>query len=583
MGWEAWLTFATIAVALFVMARDLASPVVTILGALLLLLVAGILEPGEALAGFANPAPFTVAALYVLARAVDKTGALQPLVAVALTGRGSRRMALLRLLVPSAAASAFLNNTPIVAMLAPQIATWAERHGVSPSRFLMPLSFAVILGGVVTTIGTSTNLVVSGLLEARGLPPFALFEMTRLGLPVAAIGIAAVVLLAPWVLPDRRSARSEAQTGSKEFLVGMVVVAGGPLDGRSVAAGGLRHLQGVFLVEIEREGEVIAPVAPDAILRGGDRLRFAGRADLVVDLQRTRGLVSSEAPFLDGLDAPGHTFFEAVIGEGSPLAGKTLREARFRGRYQAAVVAIHRAGQRVQAKLGEVPLAPGDSLLLLADPGFRERWRDRGDFLLVAHQGGDPPASTRKAPLVGAIGLAVVVVAGGGWLPILEASLLAAAALVALRVLTPGEARDSVQLDVVLVVAASLGLGVAIERSGLADALADSMVVAFDAYGRVGVLLGVVLGTMALTELITNNAAAAVVFPIAFSAAERVGADPRTFAVAVAVAASASFLTPIGYQTNTMVYAAGGYRFGDYARLGAPLSILVVIALLVAV
>jgi di/tricarboxylate transporter len=575
MEWQGWLTLAVVTATFFALAREWIAPVVALLGALLLLLVSGVLTPQEALAGFANPAPFTVAALYVLARAVEQTGALQPLVALALAGTAGSRARLARLLIPSAAASAFLNNTPIVAMLTPEIAAWSERHGVSPSRFLMPLSFAVILGGVVTTIGTSTNLVVSGLLEARGMPPLGLFEISTLGLPVALVGIALIVLLAPRLLPERRGLREEVRAGAREFLVGMDVVTGGPLDGRTVAEAGLRGLQGVFLIGIERDGVHILPVAPETSLHGGDRLRFAGRVELVIDLQRTRGLVSAERPVLAGLDGAEHTFFEAVIGEGSPLVGRTLRALEFRSHYQAAVVAIHRAGARVEEKLGRVELMPGDTLLLLGDPAFAERWRDRGDFLLVVRVGGSAPAMSRMAPWVGAIVLGVVVAAGAGWLPILEAALLGAAALVLMRVLTPGQARDAVQLDVVLLVAASLGLGAAVERSGLADALASLLATGLDGWGPTGVLLGVVLATMALTEVITNNAAAAVVFPIAVAAADRIGADPRAFAIAVAIAASASFLTPIGYQTNTMVYGAGGYRFGDYARLGAPLSLVV--------
>jgi di/tricarboxylate transporter len=575
MVWEAWFTLAVVAGMLAALAFDLLAPVIAILSTLLVLLLVGILTPQQALSGFSNSAPFTVAALYVLARAAEKTGILLPLVQAALGGAAGVRGRLLRLLVPAAGASAFLNNTPIVAMLSPLVANWADRNGVSPSRYLMPLSFAVILGGVGTTIGTSTNLVVSGLMEADGFGPMGLFEITRLGLPAALAGIAIMIVLAPILIVERKSPRRELSEAEREFLVSMVVAPSGPLDGRSVEAGGLRHLQGVFLVDIERDGERIGPVAPHTVLRGGDRLTFVGRADLIVDLQRARGLESMEQQHLEGLDSPAHTFFEAVVGKASPLVGTTLREIRFRERYQAAVIAIHRAGERVQAKFGGVELQIGDTLLLLADPGFQERWRDRSDFLLISRLGGDPPAATRKAWIVGVVAAAIVLAAGGGLLPIFQASLIGAGVLVALRVLTPGEARNSVDLDVVLIVAASLGIGVAIEESGLASELGALLVGAFSGLGRTGVVLGVAVATVVLTEVVTNNAAAAVVFPIAMAAAADFGADPRPFALVVAVAASCSFLTPIGYQTNTMVYGPGGYRFGDYARFGFPLTIVV--------
>ncbi|GIW56816.1 MAG: hypothetical protein KatS3mg082_3220 [Nitrospiraceae bacterium] len=275
---------------------------------------------------------------------------------------------------------------------------------------------------------------------------------------------------------------------------------------------------------------------------------------------------TAEAPHLAGFDSPRHTFFEAVIGETSPLVGKTLKEAGFRGRYGGAVVAIHRAGERVRAKLGSVRLRAGDTLLVLADPGFRDRWYDTRDFLLVSRLGGSPPVSTRQAWIVGAVGLAIVGLAGTGTWPVLQAALAGALVLVAAGVLTPGEARAAVDLDVVVLIAASFGLAAAIETIGARRRPG----------GPAATLLALVLATVALTELVTNNAAAALVFPVAVHAAREVGADPRAFALAVAVAASASFLTPIGYQTNTMVYGPGGYRFGDFARLGLPVTAAVV-------
>ncbi len=583
MSGEAWFTLLILGVTVFLLVRDVVAPAAAILGAVIVLLVGGIISPAQAFSGFSNSAPITVAALYVLARAVEKTGGLQPILAATLgDGRGTRT-SLARLLFPTATASAFLNNTPIVATLAPQVTEWAERRGLSPSRFLMPLSFAAILGGVVTVIGTSTNLVVSGLLEAHGEPPMGMFEITRVGLPVMVVGVFWLVLMSSTLLKERRAPRRELTEGIREFVVSMRVVTGGPLDGLAVAAGGLRHLKGVFLVEIERGGELIAPVAPTAVLRGGDRLTFVGRADLIVDLQSTRGIVSTEEEHLAQFDTVRHTFFEAVVGPSSPLVGQTLRDVKFRGRYQAAVVGIHRAGARVKAKFGDVRLKTGDTLLLLTDPGFRDRWRDRRDFLLVARLGGTPPAVTRKAWIVWVTVLGIVFGAGSGLIPVLHASLVAAIALVAFKVLAPGEARDAIDLDVILVIAGSFGLAAAMEVSGLAQRLAALTIGTFSGLGPTGVFLGVILATVALTELVTNNAAAVLVFPLAVATAAAMGLDVRPFAIGIAVVASASFLTPIGYQTNTMVYGPGGYRFGDYAKLGGVLTLLVVVVAVVLV
>jgi di/tricarboxylate transporter len=573
VGWQAWLTLAVVAAVVVTLVRGKAPPALAMIAGVVALLLPGILTPAEAFAGLSNPAPITIAALFVIAGGIEATGALQPLVRTILGDGGADRGALARLASIVASASAGMNNTPIVAMLSPQVAGWARREGRSPSRFLMPLSFAAILGGLVTVIGTSTNVVVSGLLESVGMAPLGMFEITPVGLPIAIAGLVVLVLGAPALLPDRLTPRARAGQEAREFVVHMHVERGGPLDGAAVEDGGLRHLRGLFLAGLERDGEWSGPVAPTTRLRGGDLLAFVGVSEAVLDLQRIRGLASAEARhFLDFTDA-GHTFFEAVVGGASPLLGSTLRDAGFRDRYQAAVIALHRAGQRVHGKLGDLTPRVGDTLLLLADSGLRDRWKDRSDFLVISRLGGPSPAASRKAPLAVAITLAVLIAAGTDVVPLLHAALAGAGAMLLLRVLTPAQARGALSLDVLVIVAAGFGLGAGVERSGLAG-VAAALLAPIGAAGAAWALGAVVLLTLALTELITNTAAAILVFPIAIAVAQDVGASPRAFAIAVALAASCSFLTPIGYQTNTMVYGPGGYRFSDYARLGAPLTAL---------
>jgi di/tricarboxylate transporter len=413
------------------------------------------------------------------------------------------------------------------------------------------------------------------------MAPLGMFELTRAGLPVAVLGLVVLIALAPRLLPDRRPARAALHDDLREFVIHCTVVPGGPLDGQTVEGGGLRHLQGVFLVEVGRGGESIAAPSPAAVLRGGDRLAFAGRVDTVRDLQNMRGLVAAEHNHGEGYDSADHTFFEAVVSAASPLVGKTLRQAEFRERYQAAVLAIHRAGQRVNAKLGTVPLREGDTLLLLSDDGFASRWRDRSDFLLVSRLGGAPPSSSRQALFVGLVTFGLVVVAGLGLIPIMQAALIAAMALVVARVLSPAQARAAVDLDVLVVIAASFGLGAAIEGSGLAALLGRGVVGGTAGLGPVAVLAAVTIATMILTELITNNAAAVLLFPVAMATASQLHLNPRAFAVAVTIAASTSFVTPIGYQTNTMVYGMGGYRFGDFVRLGLPVTLVSLAAIVI--
>ncbi len=578
MSADAWVTLAVLLVTLVLLAVSRLPPSGIVLAATVSLLVLGVIDTAEAFAGFSNPAPLTVAALYVVARAAQTTGLLSP-VTSRLLGDRTGRSALTRLAVPTAGASAFLNNTPVVAMLIPDVLAWARRQRTSASRLLMPMSYATILGGTVTVLGTSTTLVVSGLLEARGEEPFGVFEVTSVGGPVALVGVVVLVLVCSRLVPDRLTVPEQAEANAREYVVSMEVVPSGPLEGATVAGARLRDLEGVYLVELERDGESITPPNPDVVLHGGDVLTFAGQVDEIVDLQRMRGLRSAEQEHVLEMDRPGHTFFEAVIGRSSVLSGQTLKETRFRSRYQAAVVAIHRDGHRVDAKLGDVRLRPTDTLLVLARPGFAQRWRANSDFLVVAHVGGDPPGATRRAPIVGIVALGIVATAAIGILPILQAALLGAGALVVARVLTYSEARDAIDLDVIVLIAAAFGLGAALETSGLALVIAEGFTDVFSGWGEVGIVLGIVLATVLLTEIVTNNAAAVVVLPIALSIAGPAGLDGRAIAIAVAIAASASFLSPIGYQTNTMVYGPGGYRFTDYLRTGWPLTLSVVVVI----
>jgi di/tricarboxylate transporter len=577
VDFEAWFTLGVVLAMLFVLSREVIPPAAVVLAAVVILLVSGVIDEEQAFAGFSNSAPLTVAALYVLARGVEKTGLLGSMVGRLLGGsRSVNRGALLRLLVPTAGSSAFLNNTPLVQMLIPEVTRWAAQRGISPSKLLLPLSYAAILGGTLTVVGTSTNLVVSGLLEQSGERPLGIFEITPVGAAVAFVGLTLVILLAGVLIPDRHSPDEGLREGVREFSFQMEVKPGGKLDGVTVAAGDLRHLQGVYLAEIQRPGVVIAPVEPDRTLHGGDRLIFVGRADLVIDLQRRPGLVSVESEHLVGIDSPQHTFYEAVVSPTGGLAGRTLEQADFRRRFAAVVVAIHRAGERVRAKLGQEQLRPGDTLLVLADRDFRDRWRESRDFLLVARLGGPSPSASSKAPFVGALAAGIVVLAALEILPILQGALIAAGALIAGRVLSFGEARNAIDLDVVLLIAAAFGVGAAMESTGLAAEIADLLVSGLGGLGDVGIILGIVLATTLLTELITNNAAAVVIFPIAISVALASGLDPRTIAIAIAITASSSFLTPMGYQTNTMVWGPGGYRFTDYLRLGIPVNVAVV-------
>lgn len=573
---DAWITTAVLVAAIVMFSRERYPAAIVTLGAVILLDLFGVVDHAGAFGGLGNQAPITIAALYILAAGVEATGALTGLTEK-LLGRSDEpreRAELARIAAPSAAASAFIANTPLVAMLAPRVEAWCRQTGRSPSRYLMPLSYATVLGGVITVLGTSTNLTVNGLLQDAGMEPFGLFEFTGVGLAVAAIGVVVLILVTPWLLPRRDTSRRNPADSAREFTVEMVVVAGGHLDGATVEEGGLRSLQGVFLVEIERRGRVLAPVSPQEVLQGEDRLVFAGDIGRVVDLQGRDGLAPAAEEHFTDVTA-GRRFYEAVVGPA--LVGQNLRDADFRNRFGAAVFAIHRAGERLTGKLGDIDLRNGDVLMVVADGGFARRWRDREGLLLVSAYGESVPLRRDKAGLVRAVVGALVLVAATNLLDLTQASILAAGAMVVFGVLSLGEARDAIDINIVLLVALSFGLGEAVDVSGLDEVLALGLVNVFSGLGDVGVLLGILLATMVATELLSNNAAAILLFPVAMATAERAGIDFRALAVAILIGASCSFLTPIGYQTNTLVYGLGGYRFGDFTRVGAPLTLVTIV------
>jgi len=577
MSAEGWITLLVVTAILVGLIVDLAMPSLLTFSGVVVLLLLGVLDVPLALSGFSNPAPFTVGALFIVARAISKTGAIRPLTQSLMGQRGNIRWSLFRMLLPTTFTSAFMNNIPFVAMMVPEVSAWARKRDIDSARFLLPLSYGAILGGILTLIGTSTNLVVLGQMEEVGLAPLGFFELGRVGLPIAIGGVAILIVMSPRALARARTPESTLIEDVRDFTIEMSVVPGGPLDGSTVESGGLRHLTGVFLASVDRGDSMVAPARPNTVLRGGDILRFVGRVDQILDLRATKGLEHASQDLIRQLSGPAASYFTVAIGHDSPLVGRDLKAIGFRSRYQAAVVAIHRAGTRLETKLGEISVRAGDALVLLTDPEFGRRWSQRRDFLVVspADDSVEPPAPGRWRTL--AVLAAMILTSALGLLPILQAALIAPLLMIVLRVLTPDEALQALDLDVLGVIAGAFGLAAAVEASGLAEVITGALVGTLGGLGPLGIMFGIVVATVTLTELVTNNAAALLMLPVALSSASAAAVSPRGMAVAVAISASASFLTPLGYQTNTMVYGPGGYRVSDYVRIGAPITILVIV------
>jgi di/tricarboxylate transporter len=569
----ALFTLAVIAVAVLLIVRDVAPPDAMLFSALVVFMAAGVVTPEQGLAGFGNPAVATVGALFIVAAGIRSTGVLEN-VSRAVLGTGNRMgRALLRLTSSSALLSAFLANTPVVAMGVPTVTAWAKRNQVSPSRLLIPLSYASLLGGICTLIGTSTNLVSHGLLQRAGMPGLGFFELAAIGVPCALIGIAYLTRVAPHLLTDRVPIRTVVED-VRRYLVEMRLTDPSPLIGKTIVEAGLRHLPGLFLVRVERPTGIISPVGPDVRLLSGDLLTFAGVVESIVDLRSFDGLTptaSGRPP-----DTSRWHLHEAVVSPGSPLVGSNIRDASFRGRYNAAVLAVHRHGERIEGRIGDIVLRPGDTLLIEAAEAFSRTFRYSPDFYLVSRVG-DSSAPRRNRAAVGVLILiAMVVLAALDVVPIVVSAIGAAMTMVVVGCLSLGEAKRSIDWSVLVTIGSALGIAMAMDASGAAAILAKGVAGAGASFGPVGVLGAAIVAAMVLNALVANAAAVAIMFPVAVSAAAGLGLDPRPFVVGVTIGASLSMSTPI-YQTNLIVYGPGGYRFTDFTKVGVPLQILLAI------
>lgn len=594
-NFDAILTGTMLVLMIGVLAMGRFSADIVMMGVLLVLLLAGVLGPDEAIAGFANQGVITVAMLYIVAAAMKETGAMARMTSVLLGRPKSERSAQVRLTLPVAVMSAFINNTPIVAMFLPTLAGVARRCRIAPSKLYMPLSFASILGGVCTLIGTSTNVIVAKLLDDAQLTTdggpatldnpalsFGMFTLAKVGLPIAVLGVAYILIFGRRLLPDRVNPIEDAETHGQGYHAALRVSQGSPIVGKTVEAANLRNLPGLFLSRIERSDDTVVAVSPREIIEAEDVLVFVGQLDSVVELQQIKGLVPStiDAHDHDAIDEtspsyrPNLRIVEAVVSNNSSLVGLTIRQSGIRTRYGAVVVAVRRQGQQIPGKLGEIRLRPGDTLLLEAPPGFAERFGSSGDFYLVNER--FTPASLRheRAWVALAILALLVTVLTFGVLEPMTAAMLAAGLMVLTRCCTGPQARGGVDFSILTVIGASFGIGQAMINTGLAQDISHFIIETFSSLGPWGLLACVYVLTSVFTAAMTNNAAAVLMFPIAIGLAIEGQLNPMPFVVAITVAASCEFSTPIGYQTNLMVMGPGGYKWLDYTKFGGPLTIL---------
>ena len=572
IGFVLLLTIA--AVVLFV-TEKFSTDIVAIL-VMVVLLVSRVLTPAEGLAGFANTATVTVGAMFVLSAGMFRSGAVN------FVGRGLGRLArhssglmLFVLMVGVGVLSSFLNNTAAVAILIPVVIVVARRADTSPSKLLMPLSFASMFGGMCTVLGTSTNILASAISEQAGLGAFGMFEFTKLGVIFFAVGVTYMMTVGRKLVPDHRG-RGDLTTsfGLGDYLTDLILQAGSKSVGRPLASAPLVKDLGIEVLQIRRGEDTLRPT-PETILCEKDVLRIQGNLRTINELKDRAGVAfGMSVKWRDeDLQSTDTRLVEAVVGPSSPLAGKSLAESHLRENFGAWVLAVRQHGTLRHSEFENITLMPGDTLLIDVPNDQIEHLTEQRVFLVVS-RAGIPRFNWPKAAKALAIVVSVVVVAATGLLPIVAAAATGALAMVLSRCISTDEAYGAIEWNVLFLLAGMLSLGAAMEKTGASTMLAEGMVNAVGGFGPIALLAAFFGATMLLTEVMSNNATVALLLPIAITTAHSIDANPRTFMFAVVFAASSSFMTPVGYQTNTMIYGPGQYRFVDFVRVGAPLNLI---------
>jgi len=541
------------------------------------LLVAGILTPAEAFKVFSNEAAITVACMFILSAALERTGVIESIAHRLNRAVGKSDWSVLIVMLPIVALlSAFINNTPVVVVFMPVMISLAASRGLKPSKLLIPLSFASIFGGMCTLLGTSTNILVSASAEQMGQEPIGMFELGRAGWILAFVGLAYLVTIGRLLLPGRDTLASILQASdNKQYLTEAVIAAGSPLIGKKFTETPLANQPKARVLEVLRAGDPVLAPLNEIVLEQGDRLRLTTALSSVLDLNKLTGVELLPKAEL-GVELVGSQkaiVAESVIGPRSSLVGRSVRDANFRRKYGVLVLAVHRQGVNLRADFADVKLHYGDTLLVEGPETSVNNLRGHRDFLLLLDVPETAKRRQKQALAVGAI-LSVVVLATFNVLPIAALAVIAAVFVVATGCLDAENAYDAVDWKIIFLIFGMLALGMALEKTKGAELVAHTLIQGLGGWGPLVVLSSIVLLTSMMTNFLSNNAVAVLLTPIAIQAATAMQVSPRPFIIAVALGASACFATPIGYQTNTLVYGAGGYKFRDFIKVGLPLNLV---------
>jgi len=577
LSFDQILVFIVLVFILISLYREILGPAFTFLVGVIVLGIFGVLTPSEILKGFGNEQIAVVIMLLLIGDVIRRTAVVEVIFDRFFKSARSYRGFMSRMTLLIAGFSAFLNNTPLVAVMIPYVHSWCKRNNISPSKFLIPLSYSAILGGSATLIGTSTNLIVNGLVVDQtiipDLEPLKIFDFAIVGIPMIVVGSLYLLFFGERLLPTKPDTLTQFSLGRREYMVEAKIVQKSPLIGKTIEEAGLRNQLGFHIVEIWRRGYKISVFGADFLLDRGDILILAGETEAIADMVKSRSGLN--IPEVGMLSKKSRTeIVEVVVSQNSTIVNKTVREANFRSKYDAAIVSVHRNGELIKGKVGEVILKAGDVLLLFTGENFVARTVAMKDFYFISKVREMVKLEWYKsAILLGGLILAILL-AALNLFPLFISLLLLLVLSLAMQVTHPRELPGAIDYNLALIIVLSLALGTAMIKTGTADLVADGVIRLFRPLGVIGILTGIYLITTILAAYITSKAAAAIIFPIALTTSVNLSMDPMPFILITAYASAANFMTPVGFQTNLMVYGPGGYSFRDFFRVGAPLTFL---------
>ena len=586
MTFEGYIVLGVVFIMIIALAKEIMRPGLIFFSAAVILMATGILSDKETLAGFSNKGMVTIGILFLVSEGVRQSGILNRLAQTYLPRRRGKMVFLLpRIMLPVSVLSAFLNNTPVVIIFAPIVKKWTEKLNLSSQKFLIPLSFATIFGGMCTLIGTSTNLVVHGLIIENGYEGFSMFELGKVGIFIAVLGTIYMSIAGNKMLPGEKILfNQKSSTEYKDYYYDLVMPENSNLVGLEIKNGRLKELKNLLIKCINRDGNIIETQKGTFPIMANDKLLVAGKSDRLTYILANSNVRLKGVDLVKDFPKKDLKQYEAVIAPRFPGVGKTITEFNFFEHYQAVVIAIHRNGERITSNIDKLKLKPGDNLVLLTTEKFIQNWGESKIFYLTSFIRDYRTTGTFWKKWLAFIILLMMIIGttigkfisspGGITFDMFYFSAIAAILLVWMKIMPHQKYTKAISWDILITIACAFAISKAMQNSGAAEGIARTTINFARAFGPLGVLAALYLITSIFTEIITNNAAAALVFPIALSAAQQMGIDPKPFFVTIAIAASASFSTPIGYQTNLIVQAIGNYKFTDYLKIGLPLNLL---------